>query len=208
TRDADGGPIVQTLSTRAPTWLIQFPSLVKAEQREALQREILGATRERRVREICEALEVLTAEHPLVLVFEDLHWVDPATLDLVSALARRREAAQLLLLCTYRPMDVALAQSPLKGLKQDLHVHHLCEEIALGPLEESEIAQYLTAEFTGSSLPSDFANLIRRHSSGNALFMVAIVQDMAKKGLIVQGKEGWRLTTPLAEIDPGVPETL
>src|SRR5262249_16059580 len=49
TRDADGGPMVQTLATRAPTWLIQFPSLVKAEQREALQREILGATRERMV---------------------------------------------------------------------------------------------------------------------------------------------------------------
>src|SRR5262249_61038296 len=99
TRDADGGPIVQTLSTRALTGLIQFPSLVKAEQREALQREILGATRERMVREICEALEVLTAELSLVLVFEDLHWVDPSTLDLISALARRRAAAKLLLLC-------------------------------------------------------------------------------------------------------------
>jgi DNA-binding winged helix-turn-helix (wHTH) protein/tetratricopeptide (TPR) repeat protein len=208
TRDADGSSIVQTLATRAPTWLIQFPSLVKAEQREALQREILGATRERMVREICAALEVLTAEHPLVLVLEDLHWVDPSTLDAISALARRREAAKLLLLCTYRPVDVALSQSPLKGLKQDLQVHHLCEEIALERLEESEIAQYLAIEFASGSLPSDLANLIYRHSGGNALFMVAIVQDMVKKGLIVQDKGGWRLTTPLEKIDPDVPETL
>ena len=208
TRDADRSPIVQTLTTRAPTWLIQFPSLVKAEQRQALQREILGATRERMVRELCEALEVLTAAHPLVLVFEDLHWVDPSTLDLISALARRREAAKLLLLCTYRPAEVALSRTPLKGLKQDLQVHRLCEEIALERLAESEIAQYLATEFAGGTLPSNVASLIYRHSGGNALFMVAIVQDMLKEGLIVQDKGGWKLTTDLEEIDPGVPETL
>jgi AAA ATPase domain len=66
-----------------------MPPLVKAERMEALQREILGATRERMVREICEALEAMTAENPIVLIFEDLHWVDPATLDVISALARR-----------------------------------------------------------------------------------------------------------------------
>jgi DNA-binding winged helix-turn-helix (wHTH) protein len=164
TRGADSSPVAQVLAGRAPTWLIQFPSLVKHEQREALQREIIGATRERMVREICEALEVLTAEHPLVLVFEDLHWVDPSTLDLISAFARRREAAKLLLLCTYRPADAALAS--LKNLKQDLEVHQLCEEIALERLGESEIAEYLATEFAGS-LPTDLANVIYRHSGGN-----------------------------------------
>ena len=82
--------IVRVLASQAPTWLIQFPSLLKAEQRDALQREILGATRERMVREICEALEALTATHPLAIILEDLHWVDPSTLDLLSALTRRR----------------------------------------------------------------------------------------------------------------------
>src|SRR5215468_5138883 len=69
TRTASGGTIVQALAKRAPTWLIQFPSLVRPEQREALHREILGATRERMVREICEALESLSSEAPLLLVF-------------------------------------------------------------------------------------------------------------------------------------------
>ena len=50
--------VVDTLATNAPTWLIQFPFLVRAEQKATLQREILGATRERMVREFCEALEV------------------------------------------------------------------------------------------------------------------------------------------------------
>ena len=208
TRSPDGNPIVQTLGKLAPTWLIQFPSLVKAEQREALQREILGATRERMVREICEELEAITSEVPLALIFEDLHWSDPSTLDLISALARRREAAKLLLLCTYRPVDVVLSNSSLKGLKQDLQVHQLCSEIALERLEEPLIAEYLAAEFSRGSLPAGLATLIYRHSGGNALFMVAIVQDMLKRGLIAEDKDGWSLTTPLETIAPSVPETL
>ena len=94
---ADSSSLVQMLALRAPTWLIQFPALVKPEQRESLQTEILGSTRERMVRELCEVLEIITAETPLMVVLEDLHWVDPSTLDLISALARRRDPARLLL---------------------------------------------------------------------------------------------------------------
>jgi tetratricopeptide (TPR) repeat protein len=208
TRNPEGNPVVHTVAQRAPTWLIQFPSLVKAEQREALHREILGATRERMVREICEALEAVTAEIPLVLIFEDLHWGDPSTLDLISALARRREPAKLMLVCTYRPVDVILSNRSLKSLKQDLQVHQLCSEIPLERLEEPLIAEYLATEFSPGSLPAGLATLIYRHSGGNALFMVAIVQDMLKRGLIAQDKDGWSLTTPLEIIAPGVPDTL
>jgi len=56
--------IVQVLAAQAPTWLVQFPALLKREHREMLQREILGTTRERMLREICEALETITAEFP------------------------------------------------------------------------------------------------------------------------------------------------
>ena len=208
TRNPDSGAVVQTLARRAPTWLIQFPSLVKPEQREALHREILGATRERMVREICEALESLSSEAPILLVFEDLHWVDPSTLDLISALARRREEAKLMLVCTYRPVDMILSNSPLKGLKQDLQLHNLCVEIALERLPEPAIAEYLATEFPKASLPPGLANLIYRHSEGNPLFMAAIVQDMMKNGSIVHDDEEWRLTRPLETIDPGVPQSL
>jgi DNA-binding winged helix-turn-helix (wHTH) protein/tetratricopeptide (TPR) repeat protein len=207
-RDAGGGPVVHTLAKQAPTWLIQFPSLVKADQREALHKEILGATRERMVREVCEALETLTAQDPLVLVLEDLHWVDPSTLDFISALARRRGPAKLLLLATYRPVDVILSQSPLKALKQDLVIHDLGREIPLERLEEPDVAEYLAIKFSDSDLPAGFANLIYRHCGGNPLFMVTILQEMVKKGLIAQTREKWILTVALEDVDPSVPETL
>ena len=152
-QQGDDDSLVKTLAMRAPTWLIQFPALVKPDQRESLQREILGSTRERMVREICETLEVITAQSPLVVILEDLHWVDPSTLNLISALARRREPSKLLLVGTYRPVEVVLTQSPLKALKQDLLVRHLCREIAVERLEESDVAEYLTKTFRTNSLP-------------------------------------------------------
>src|SRR6266478_2749501 len=207
-RDAGGGSVVQTLAKQAPTWLIQFPSLIKAEQREALQKEILGATRERMVREICEALESLTAQDPLVLVLEDLHWVDASTLDFISALARRRGPAKLLLLGTYRPADVIISQSPLKALKQDLVIHNLSHEISLERLEESDVAEYLAIKFVDGDFPPRFAKLIYHHSGGNALFMVTILQDMVKNGLIAQANGKWTLRVTLEDVGPTVPDTL
>src|SRR3984957_11399582 len=94
-RGPQAEPLVRILSTEAPTWLAQLPSLLTREHREMLHREILGATRERMLREIGDALESVTAETPLLLVFEDLHWVDDSTVDLISALARRRHPAKL-----------------------------------------------------------------------------------------------------------------
>jgi DNA-binding winged helix-turn-helix (wHTH) protein/tetratricopeptide (TPR) repeat protein len=208
-RDAAVGThVIHTLAKQAPTWLIQFPSLIKAEQREALQKEILGATRERMVREICAALESLTAQDPLVLLLEDLHWVDPSTLDFISALARRRGPAKLLLVGTYRPAEVIISRSPLRALKQDLVIHNLSQEIALERLEESDVAAYIAIKFADGNIPTGFANLIYRHSGGNALFMVTILQDMVKKGLIAQVDGRWTLTVALENIDLGVPETL
>src|SRR5262245_2755907 len=206
--DPDAAFTVQTLALRAPTWLIQFPSLVRADQKQALQQEILGATRERMVREICEALEAITAERCLILILEDLHWVDHSTLDVISALARRREPSRLLLLGNYRPGDVILSDNPLKVLKQDLLVRQLCYEVALERFGEGEIAEYLAARFPDGELPSGLAGLIRRHSDGNALFMVAILEEMVKKGIVSNDQGRWRLTEQLDRIDPGIPETL
>jgi predicted ATPase len=55
------------------------------------------------LREGAEGLEALSAERLLVLVLEDLHWSDPATLALLALLAQRRGPPHLLLLGTYRP---------------------------------------------------------------------------------------------------------
>ncbi len=207
-RGSDGDSVVRTLASLAPTWLVQFPALMKREHRERLQREILGATHERMLREIGDALEAIASETPLLLVFEDLHWVDPSTVDLISALARRRGPAKLMVLGTYRPADLEFSNHPLKALTQDLLVHRLCREIALQPLNEAEISEYLTNEASGSKPPEELAALLYRRSEGNPLFMLAALEHLAERGLISREDGGWQLRVSPEEIDLGVPESL
>jgi DNA-binding winged helix-turn-helix (wHTH) protein len=102
-----GGPRVAELLARcAPTWLAQMPSLTEPAETARLSHETLGATRERMLREMAEAIDLVSRATTLVLVLEDLHWSDPATVDLVVALATRREPARLLLIGTYRPGEL------------------------------------------------------------------------------------------------------
>ena len=84
-----------------------------------------------------------------MLVLEDLHWSDSATIDLLAMLARRREAARLLVLGTYRPADVAGTAHPLPRLKQELQVHGHCEEVPLEFLSVTAVGQYLSRRFPG-----------------------------------------------------------
>jgi tetratricopeptide (TPR) repeat protein len=206
-RGDSGDAIVQILATQAPTWLVQFPALLTADRGESLRREVLGATPERMLREIGDALEAIASRSPLVIVFEDLQWVDYSTVDLISVLARRRTAAKLMLVGTYRDDEVALSGHPLGALKQDLRSRHLCHEIAPGRLSEAQVVDYLAAEEPESPLPEGLAALLYRHSEGNPLFMVATLDHLIGRGLIARENE-WRLRRPFDEIGLAVPESL
>ena len=207
-RGPDGARVVDTLATEAPTWLVQFPALLTRQHRETLRQEILGATRERMLREICEALAAVSVRSPLLLVLEDLHWGDSSTLDLISALARHRAPARIMLLATYRPSEVAGSTLPLDGLKRDLVARHLGREIVLPPLTDAEIAQYLAEGQSAATVPEELASLLHRHTEGNPLFMIAVLEHMLEAGLVEHEDGGWRLRRPASEIAVQVPETL
>ena len=208
-RGPQAEPIIQILSTEAPTWLAQLPALLTREHRATLQREILGATRERMVREIGNALDSITAETALLLMLEDLHWVDDSTVDLISALARRRTPAKLMLLATCRRLDAEPpGHSSLKGLIPDLLVHRLSREIDLTPLSEAEVEEYLAVQSPADRPPPGLSALVHRHSEGNPLFMVAALEHMAKRSLLTRVGGRWELRVPLEQIEFEVPEDL
>ena len=204
---SDDRRFVDTLAERAPTWLLQFPSLVKADQREALRRDTLGATRDRMVREICETLDAVTADRTLILVLEDLHWADPSTLDVISSCARRHGPSRLLLIGTLRSATGSSA-SPLSRLLQDLAIHDLCREINLEPFHPPEVSEYLSLAFGPVGFADDLGGLIHRHSAGNPLFVSALVRDLLTNGIVARDGARWRLTVPVERIEPTVPATL
>jgi FixJ family two-component response regulator/DNA-binding winged helix-turn-helix (wHTH) protein len=207
-RGSEGESVVQVLAEKAPTWLMQLPGFVKQEHRQSLPMEILATARDRMVREICEALETIASQKPLLLVIEDLHLADQGTVDLISALARRRESAKLMLIGTCRPVDLAFSEHSLKVLKQDLLVHHLCQEIALEPLGEADLAEYLVAESGGAVPPEGLAQLLHRHTAGNPLFTESVLNHMQQRGFLSHNKANWRIHVPLESIGLEVPETL
>jgi predicted ATPase/DNA-binding winged helix-turn-helix (wHTH) protein len=207
-REPGGARVREVLSTHAPTWLAQMPSLIPATDREALRQQMLGATRERMLREMADAIEALTAETPLVLVLEDLHWSDYSTLDLVSYLARRREAARLMVIGTYRPVDVILSEHPLKGVKQELQMRRLCHELPVEYLTEATVAEYLSARFPRHLFRGKLAGLIHRRTEGNPLFMVNVVDYLLDDKIIAEHEGQWQLQADPARVELEVPENI
>jgi predicted ATPase len=207
-RGPGGMEIVEILRQQAPTWLAQMPGLVSPVEREGLQRRVLGTTQERMLRELAEALNVLTAARPLVLVLEDLHWSDYATLDALAVLARRREPARLLLLGTYRPPDALQQGHPLQTVQHELHMHGQCAELPLTLFPEAAVADYLAARFPDAQLPAGLAHLVHQRTEGNPLFMVQVVEDWVRRGWLAQVDRHWTLRVGLAALAVTVPEGL
>ena len=196
--------VVEVLRAHAPMWLLQLPSLVSVSDREILNRQVLGATRERMLREMGDALEVLTADVPLVIILEDLHWSDYSTLDLISYLARRRHPAKLVLIGTYRPVDVIVSGHPLKTVKRELLARQQCEELPLEYLDEQAVGKFLSVRFPGNRFPAKLAALIHERTEGNPLFMTNAVDYLLADGSIVDGQ----LVAGIEKVDVGVPDSI
>jgi DNA-binding winged helix-turn-helix (wHTH) protein/tetratricopeptide (TPR) repeat protein len=200
-REPGGGQLLEVLDEYAPSWLLHMPSLLGAASRRELQGKAAGATHARMLRELADAMEVITAKRPLVLWLEDLHWSDYSTLEWLSFLARRREPARLLVLGTYRPVEVILREHPLRKLKQELMIHCQCKELPLALLSESAVREYLSLRFApplssnlasahGGSEPHaresvrELAHTIYQRTDGNPLFMVNVVDYLAERGVL------------------------
>lgn len=206
-RGPRGDGVVTLLRRHAPTWLAEMPGLVPAGELPALQARSAGATRERMLREMAEALEALAAEQPLVLVLEDLHWSDPSTLDLVGAVARRREPARLLLIGTYRPVDAISRGHPLRALTRELALHGAAQELPIELLQETETRGYLTGRF-GAAVGERLAPLVHRRTDGLPLFVVNVVDALVRGDVLVEGPSGWELKASNADVETAVPESL
>jgi DNA-binding winged helix-turn-helix (wHTH) protein/predicted ATPase len=222
-REPGGERLIELLYQHAPTWLVQMPALLTTADLEVLQRKTAGATRERMLRELAEAIEVVTTERPVVLVLEDLHWSDVSTLDWLAFLARRAERARLVVIGTYRPVEILAREHPLKGVKQELQMHGQCQELALDFLREEHVAEYLTQRFASPSPASAgegrgegpsqspfqrLARVIHRRTDGNPLFMVNVVNHLIAHGVIAQVDGQWVLQGGEAEVARRIPEDL
>jgi DNA-binding winged helix-turn-helix (wHTH) protein/tetratricopeptide (TPR) repeat protein len=207
-RTNESAGLIDILRQQAPSWLLQMPALISTVEHEDLQRRSRGVTREQMLRELAEVVETLTVDRPLVWIVEDLHWSDVSTLDWLTYVARRRETARLLVLGTYRPVDLEVHAHPLRTVMRELQLHGHCHVLPLPYLQETEIAAYLTQRFGTPPMSGKLANIMHERTSGNPLFMVTLVNELIRQGVLQETVTGWVVRGQIETVSGQIPPTL
>jgi DNA-binding winged helix-turn-helix (wHTH) protein/predicted ATPase len=211
-RQPSGGRIVSVLERYAPMWLAQLPGLIESRHLAALQRRLAGASRDRMLRELANAVEVITANGPLILAIEDLHWSDPSTLDWLAAVAPRPEPAKVLIIATQRPAAASETDWPLPVLFDALRAKGLASEVVLTGLDEDAVARYLAVHCPPAPGRTDelsrLSRRLHRHTGGNPLFIAAVLDQLVDRGVVVRVGDGWGASADAGVVDLGIPASI
>jgi predicted ATPase len=165
-----------------------------------------GADRYRLHSFFATLLADLSRERPIVIVVEDLHWADEASLELFPHLARKLRGAQLLLVGTYRS-DELHRRHPLRPVLSELGRGRLAVDIPLRRLTEEEVADFLREAMRLDRAPTpEFRRAIFETCEGNPLFMEEALRALAERGDVEYREGSWRRTKEVADI--AIPDTL
>src|SRR5712691_984480 len=206
---AAGEAVARAMKRTAPTWQAQFapPSRSSASPEQDVAASP-GASQARMKLELATFLEAVCQASPLVLFFDDVHWIDPSTVDILAYLGSRIAALRLLIVLAYRPSEMLLGKNVFWPMKLDLQTHGVCREISLDFLTQEEVAQYLALEFPGHGFSPAFPALVHGRTEGSPLFMVDLLRYLLDQGAIVKGAGGWALAESLPDIERGLPESV
>lgn len=204
-RGAEGASWVADLQQRAPHWLAQLPWLAEGSADPAGT----GPLAESMLRQFGALLDARTQVRPLLLVIEDLHWSDHATIGLLGYLARRRGPARWMVVASFRAAEATTAEHPLHALRLDLRARRLCTELMLDTLTATDVDRYLERRFAPAfvSRRIDVAQALHAHTEGLPLFVVNVVDELVANGQLAQGPQGWSLA-PDAWATLAVPDTI
>jgi hypothetical protein len=108
--------LTHKLRELAPSWYAQlFPLSEKDPSDMRLQEYVKSTMQERVKREFTAFVCEIARQNPLVLFFDDVHWTDPSTVDLLSHLATKFEGTRILIIVTYRPSELLLLKHPFRA---------------------------------------------------------------------------------------------
>ena len=198
----------ELLRQMAPTWFVQFPWLLSGDDRTQLARELHGATTGRMLRELDAFLQRLSAERPIVLALEDMHWSDPDSVDLLSYLVSRDAAAGLLLVVTARPVELIVHDHPLRHAKRDLALSGRCEELALELFTEDEVRALARQRLGSDELPGSMLQWLYERTEGHPLFVLHLLDHLLATEHLVAEAGAWSMALPLDQLGSLLPDSL
>jgi predicted ATPase len=156
----------------------------------------LSAAQQRRLTlaALLDRLETLARQKPVLMLFEDVHWADATSLEVLDLTVERVRALPVLALFTFRPEY----EAPWTGLS---HV----TSIALDRLAPTEV-ETLAEHVAGRPLPPEVTAQIVAKTDGVPLFVEELTKTVLESGLLLEGPQGWRLDGPLPPL--AIPATL
>jgi DNA-binding winged helix-turn-helix (wHTH) protein len=195
----------------APSWLLRLPWLSSAAERDSLRGELAGAGEARMLREMGELLDRYTHDRPLLLVTEDLHWSDHATVQLMNYVARRRGSGRLLWLASFRLTELIAADHPFNSVRRELRLHGVSKEIVLDAFSEVEVAKFLGQRVPALACDEAFVRALHDRTDGLPLFVSAVVDGLAADATPAALHRAWTIPDAftgiveryVAELTPG-----
>jgi len=159
-----------------------------------------------------EALFEMTDDKAVVLVLEDLHWADTATVQLLHYLARNAGTERVLLVGTYRPEDISFEVAdglyhPLFESMRSMRREGVCREISLGTLSHEEVAELLT-KILGGKVQHKVVAAVLAEGEGNPLFTIECVHSLLAHGQLVSSEGQWTFRGETVSLPSTVREVL
>lgn len=142
--------------------------------------------RHRIARSFTELFQAIARQAPLLLVLEDLHWVDEASIALLQHLARAIQQHPVVVLATYRSDEVH-RRHPLSGLVADLTRARLAVPIPLDLLGTLQIDELVRATLDGAPIGREILDAIYARSEGNPFFAEELLKSLVESGAITRG---------------------
>ena len=171
-------------------------ALLSGQTDDETLRELAPEVRRKQTFEALRALLLaISHQRPLVLVVEDLHWLDQPSEAFLRFLGESLGAAPLMLLVTYRP-----------GYHHNWGEKSYYSQITLHPLSEAESGTLIASVLGVADIPRDLDELISRKGEGNPFYLEEITKAFLERGIIQRAGVGYRLSRALTPSD--VPETI
>jgi hypothetical protein len=149
---------------------------------------------------LCQAAQ----STPVVLILEDLHWADAATLLLLKCLVRYPRQARLMVLGTYRETEVNV-HDPLAAMLAELGREHLLQRLELAPLDAVAVSQLIDVH-VGPDASPELRRMVYERTEGNAFFVVEVLRHLTESGVI--GRAGTESELGIAGGRLAVPESV
>jgi tetratricopeptide (TPR) repeat protein len=149
-----------------------------------------------------EYLQRAAQIQPLLLTLEDLHWGDDSTLLLLQHIAQQLSRMPLMILGTYRDVELDVGRALARALEELLR-QRLAHRIALRRLPEAGVAAMLEA-LSGQEPPAPLVQAVYGETEGNPFFIEEVFQHLAEEGKLFDAQGRWRPGLRVSELN--VPE--